>query len=377
MASSLTLRRLEVQPRRAGPPPAGLDVQGHGPDDGDPARRGPGHDDVRRRGRCRPAGWRAGADDTVKTYANDYPGSMNLVRATLRSDNSVYAAARRRRRARAGHEDGADMGITSPLHSYPAEGLGGLTDGVSPLEMARAYATIASGGYRYNVTAIRKVDVPRRPGRATLGKPQRRSASSPTARPTRRRRSSSRTSRPAPGTATPQHRLPGGRQDRHGRRLTRRLVRRLHAAAWRPPSGSATRTSRIPHAGRSRAARSRRTIWGAVHEGRARARYCGEFTPPTTPFVGRPFFGKYAGGAASRASTPRRRTRPRRRPARRPAERPATGGTSPTTHDGTGTDDPAGTATAADRTGSTRPTSTSRRPQARRSPGRRRRKAPG
>ena len=30
MASSGRLRRLEVQPRRAGPPPAGLDVQGHG-----------------------------------------------------------------------------------------------------------------------------------------------------------------------------------------------------------------------------------------------------------------------------------------------------------------------------------------------------------
>ena len=38
------------------------------------------------------------------------------------------------------------MGITSPLHGYPAEGLGGLTNGVSPLEMARAYATIANGG---------------------------------------------------------------------------------------------------------------------------------------------------------------------------------------------------------------------------------------
>ena len=34
MASSSQLRRLEVQPRRPGPPPAGLDVQGHGADDG-------------------------------------------------------------------------------------------------------------------------------------------------------------------------------------------------------------------------------------------------------------------------------------------------------------------------------------------------------
>ena len=38
------------------------------------------------------------------------------------------------------------MGITRPLDAYPAEGLGGLTLGVSPLEMARAYATVANGG---------------------------------------------------------------------------------------------------------------------------------------------------------------------------------------------------------------------------------------
>src|SRR3954466_3434820 len=118
------------------------------------------------------AGWLSTAPTyTVKTYANDYPGSMNLVRATLRSDNSVYAQLD----ADVGPEQVTKtarmMGITSPLHSYPAEGLGGLTDGVSPLEMARAYATIASGGYRYNVTAIRKVTFP--DGRVdNLGQPK-------------------------------------------------------------------------------------------------------------------------------------------------------------------------------------------------------------
>jgi penicillin-binding protein 1A len=64
------------------------------------------------------------------------------------------------------------MGITSPLHGYPAEGLGGLTDGVSPLEMARAYATIANGGYRMKPIVVRKVTFPdRKPD--NLGKPSR------------------------------------------------------------------------------------------------------------------------------------------------------------------------------------------------------------
>src|SRR5204862_7263744 len=47
------------------------------------------------------------------------------------------------------------MGITSKLYSYPSEGLGAV--GVSPLEMANAYATIASGGYRNRAVGITKV----------------------------------------------------------------------------------------------------------------------------------------------------------------------------------------------------------------------------
>jgi len=38
------------------------------------------------------------------------------------------------------------MGITTHLDGIPAETLGGLRLGVSPLEMADAYSTLASGG---------------------------------------------------------------------------------------------------------------------------------------------------------------------------------------------------------------------------------------
>ncbi len=40
------------------------------------------------------------------------------------------------------------MGVKTHLSSYPAEALGGLTLGVTPLEMADVYATLADGGYR-------------------------------------------------------------------------------------------------------------------------------------------------------------------------------------------------------------------------------------
>ncbi len=52
------------------------------------------------------------------------------------------------------------MGVTSHLDAYPAESIGGLSRGVSPLEMANAYATLADGGVRNTATAIEKVELP-------------------------------------------------------------------------------------------------------------------------------------------------------------------------------------------------------------------------
>jgi len=60
------------------------------------------------------------------------------------------------------------MGIKSKLNAYPSEVLGGLENGVSPLEMATAYASIASGGYRLRPTAIKKIKFP--DGRVEEGK---------------------------------------------------------------------------------------------------------------------------------------------------------------------------------------------------------------
>jgi penicillin-binding protein 1A len=96
----------------------------------------------------------------VKTFGNTYAGSTSLTRATLSSDNSVYAQLIL--------DVGPDnvcktaklLGITTKLDCYPAEGLGGLRLGVTPLEMAGAYATLASGGVRHRPTAIAKVEFP-------------------------------------------------------------------------------------------------------------------------------------------------------------------------------------------------------------------------
>jgi penicillin-binding protein 1A len=119
------------------------------------------------------AGWLKGYPGyRVETYSHSYGGSMNLVQATLKSDNTIYAQLDADMGPDAVRQTAYDMGITSKLDAYPAEGLGGLKNGVSPLEMADAYATVASGGYRNKPVAITRVVHPS--GEVDdLGKPHR------------------------------------------------------------------------------------------------------------------------------------------------------------------------------------------------------------
>ncbi len=83
---------------------------------------------------------------TVRNYEDAYLGLADLRTATIQSDNAVYARltqlvrpANVRRMARA-------LGITTQLEDNLGIGLG--TEAVSPLELARAYATLANGGRR-------------------------------------------------------------------------------------------------------------------------------------------------------------------------------------------------------------------------------------
>src|SRR2546423_707896 len=93
----------------------------------------------------------------VKTYGGTYSGSMNLVRATLQSDNTVYAQLDLDVGPDKVAQTAKEMGSTTHLDGYPAEGLVGLKIGVSPLEMADAYATLSSGGVHHKPVAITKV----------------------------------------------------------------------------------------------------------------------------------------------------------------------------------------------------------------------------
>jgi len=93
----------------------------------------------------------------VHTFGNTYAGVINLVQATLQSDNTVYAQLV----LDVGVDHMIDvakrMGITSYLNADPAIVLGGLTYGVTPLEMASAYGTLADQGVHVQPTIITKV----------------------------------------------------------------------------------------------------------------------------------------------------------------------------------------------------------------------------
>jgi penicillin-binding protein 1A len=81
-----------------------------------------------------------------------YSGSNTLTGATAASDNSIFAEVGLKvgthRIALVAHK----MGITTPLSTNPAMTIGGLTVGVTPLDMAHAYETIAHGGQRVSGT---------------------------------------------------------------------------------------------------------------------------------------------------------------------------------------------------------------------------------
>jgi penicillin-binding protein 1A len=96
----------------------------------------------------------------VETDDHTYSGSISLSEAIAKSDNTVYAQLGSDITPEVVRQTAYDMGVTSHLDAYPAESIGGLSRGVSPLEMANAYATLADGGVRNKATAIEKVELP-------------------------------------------------------------------------------------------------------------------------------------------------------------------------------------------------------------------------
>lgn len=115
---------------------------------------------------------------TFRTFGGRGRGMMSLPAATTASDNSVYIQLTCDLGPELVYQTAKLMGITSMVPSGPTAdrnnlslGLGGLTDGVSVLDMARAYAPLANGGYRVDVMPMTRLV--RRDGKSMVFKPKR------------------------------------------------------------------------------------------------------------------------------------------------------------------------------------------------------------
>ena len=121
-------------------------------------------------------------DWVVGNYDDVYFGNIDLETATVESDNSVYAQLTQLVGSKKVAETAKRLGIRSKLDGYYAIGLG--AEAVTPLELARAYATIANGGERADGAIFgnrpRVIDEVTRDGRKGVNRPKEFKAMTPT-----------------------------------------------------------------------------------------------------------------------------------------------------------------------------------------------------
>ncbi|HEY8581439.1 MAG TPA: penicillin-binding transpeptidase domain-containing protein, partial [Capillimicrobium sp.] len=82
----------------------------------------------------------------VNNYEGSYAGVRTLRTATTYSDNAVYAAVGIEVGTKKVARMASKMGVRTPISTNLAMTLGGLEQGVTPLDMAHAYQTFARGG---------------------------------------------------------------------------------------------------------------------------------------------------------------------------------------------------------------------------------------
>ncbi|HEY5815722.1 MAG TPA: transglycosylase domain-containing protein [Solirubrobacterales bacterium] len=91
----------------------------------------------------------------VKNYGDSYLGSASLATATTYSDNSVYAQVGLESIDGGTHAIAGTahkLGVQTKLSTNPAMVLGGLKEGVTPLEWTYAFSTLANDGDRVSGT---------------------------------------------------------------------------------------------------------------------------------------------------------------------------------------------------------------------------------
>jgi penicillin-binding protein 1A len=96
----------------------------------------------------------------VANYEDSYSGIASLRSALATSDNSVFAELGLKEGTKRVARMARLMGVRTKVSTNPAMTLGGLEEGVTPLEMAYAYSTIANKGVRVSGTLAPDKDGP-------------------------------------------------------------------------------------------------------------------------------------------------------------------------------------------------------------------------
>ena len=233
----------------------------------------------------------------VQTAELSYQGNISVAKATWDSDNTVFAQLDADLTPEKVTQTAYAMGITSHLDSLPAEAIGGLRVGVTPLEMADAYSTLANGGSHVPATIINTIVFPDGSVRDFGNPPKKRVFTDGEAYAGTKTLEGVITE--GTGTAA-NYGCPAAGKTGTPRTAGQRLVRRLHAADGDGGVG------RLSAAQRTDGQRVRRDAGRAdlarLHVSRPRAATAGSSPPRPSRSSGTSFFGHYATTGAPAAS---------------------------------------------------------------------------
>ena len=241
----------------------------------------------------------------VQTDDHVHKGRETLFEALVRSDNTVYMQLGLDLGPEEVRQTAYDMGITSHLDAYPSMVLGGLTRGVSPLEMTRAYMTINTGGYRVRPVAVTKVVFPDGHVDTSLAHQERKKVFTDgqtyeaiKAMEANVQRGTGRAAQigcPAAGKTGTTSRFTDAWFDG--------FTTGLNTTVWVGYPKTTASMTNVPPYGEMFGGTAPALIWHDFMQVAAKGR-CSAFPTPQEPFQGTPFFGHFArGGAPGQDST--------------------------------------------------------------------------
>src|SRR3954452_9035945 len=236
----------------------------------------------------------------VQTDDHVYRGRETLFEALVHSDNTVYMQLGLDLGPKEVRQAAYDMGITSHLDLYPSMVLGGLTRGVSPLEMTRAYMTINTGGYRVRPVAVTKVAFPDGRIDTSLSRQERKQVFTDGQSYEAIQAMEANVQR-GTGTAA-QIGCPSAGKTGTTSNFTDAwfdgFTTGLNTTVWVGYPKSTASMTNVPPYGEMFGGTAPALIWHDFMQVAAKGGRCKDFPKPTQPFQGTPFFGHYARGGA-------------------------------------------------------------------------------